>query len=75
MKSVWTLLVLAVTLAGFGAGCGPKETYCYDEHKSCAQVKADLDEAERIRQEMLKDGGTPSEGGAVFVDASALTAD
>ncbi len=49
MKFVWVVIVLASTLAGVGLACGPGQTYCYDEHKSCEQARQEKDQVERDR--------------------------
>ncbi|MEO8213860.1 MAG: hypothetical protein ABI560_11735 [Myxococcales bacterium] len=61
MKLVSMVIVLAVALAGLGVACGPEETYCYDQHKSCKQAQLDRDKAaadkEAADREAARDGG------------------
>jgi hypothetical protein len=73
MKLKRTVLVLSAltTFAGFAAGCGPQETYCYDQHATCEQARrireSEEMEKERIRRE-LEAGTDASDGGALVID-------
>jgi|GEM_PF-6468358 len=49
MKSLRLVIWLSsVALAGgvIAVACGPGETYCYDQHKTCAQAKIDKEQAD-----------------------------
>jgi len=45
MKLVLAGFILLVATIAVGVGCGPKETYCYEDKETCAakaaEVKAD----------------------------------
>lgn len=70
----FTVLVLSALtmIAGFAAGCGPKETYCYDQHQTCEQAKrirdSEEEEKERKRREAEAGADGPSDGGALVID-------
>ena len=72
MKLLSTVIVLALALAGLGVACGPEETYCYDQHKTCEQARLEkikMEEDERARQEALRDAQMGiSDGGATVFD-------
>lgn len=68
MKSVRVALVLASVLAGGGFACGPEQTYCYDQHKSCEQAKLDKAKEDRDKMNANGDGQAPSDGGATVID-------
>lgn len=39
MKLVFAGIALLVAMIGVGVGCGPKETYCYEDKDTCEHVK------------------------------------
>ena len=70
-----TVLVFSVLtmFAGFAAGCGPEEKYCYDQHTTCEQARkleeARQKEKEEMERARLEAGmGGPSDGGAIVLD-------
>lgn len=71
MKSFRLVIWLAsVALAGgvIAVACGPAETYCYDQHKTCVQAKIDKDQADV--QAML--ARIAAEADAGVADAGAI---
>jgi hypothetical protein len=71
VKSLRLVIWLAsVALAGgvISVACGPAETYCYDQHKTCAQAKRDKDQMDL--QKMLDQAAAA----AALADAGALDA-
>lgn len=73
MKSKRTVLVLSLltTFAGFAAGCGPEQTYCYDQHTTCEQARRlrESEEAEKERMRREAEAGTDAaDGGAIVLD-------
>jgi hypothetical protein len=63
------VIVLAVALAGLGVACGPEETYCYDQHKSCREAQLEREKkAEEAANQANKDAGGPSDVGATTFD-------
>lgn len=60
MKRAVFLSILVSSLAAFASACGPDETYCYDQHKTCKaaadEEQAKKDQAEQDRLNRL-DGG------------------
>jgi hypothetical protein len=72
MKRAWLVTAFSLTLAGVGAGCGPEEKYCFDQHKTCKEAKIEeeqkkqQEEEERLKR--LDALGSPSDGGAVVLD-------
>jgi hypothetical protein len=72
MKHVSLVMVFALAVVGFAAGCGPEQPYCYQQHTSCAQAKLDdearaQEERERILREMDA-SATAGDGGATVID-------
>jgi hypothetical protein len=71
LKRAWLVVALSLTLAGFSAGCGPQEKYCYDQHETCKQAvqdkkdKAQQEEEERLRR--LDALGVANDGGSIVV--------
>ncbi|MEP6652578.1 MAG: hypothetical protein ABJA82_04430 [Myxococcales bacterium] len=57
MKLVSMVIVFAVALVGLGVACGPEETYCYDQHKSCKQAQLDRDKEAADKEAAARDGG------------------
>jgi len=45
MKLALAASGLFVALMAVGIACGPTETFCYKEGKTCREVKADIDNA------------------------------
>ena len=71
MKSLrLVVLLVSVALAGgvIAVACGPAETYCYDQHKTCAQAKRDKDQSDL--QAMLDRIAAEADAGAG--DAGAI---
>jgi hypothetical protein len=70
MKRTWLVMAFSLTVAGFGAGCGPEEKYCYDQHNTCKQARIDKEEMEKQEEEdrlkRLDALGSPSDGGVIF---------
>ena len=71
LKRAWLVMALSLTLAGFSAGCGPEEKYCYDQHQTCKDAvqakkdKAQQEEEDRLRR--LDALGVTDDGGATVI--------
>jgi hypothetical protein len=73
MKRAVLVLSVLTTFAGFAAGCGPEEKYCYDQHTTCKQAR-DLEEGkerDRIEKERMRleaGMGGLTDGGSIVLD-------
>jgi len=54
---LWVVIGLSATLLGVGAACGPQETYCGNEHMTCADVKLALEKKKADEEANRSDAG------------------
>ena len=69
MKLVWVAIGLLVAGIGVGVACGPKESFCYAEGKTCEEVKREMlkKDAEWMAEVMDAAQYTCFDGGVAFM--------
>ncbi len=71
MKRAFLILTVMTSFAGFAAGCGPDEQWCYQEHKTCQRARDDeqarKDKEAADRAAALADAGL-SDGGSLVIE-------